>query len=98
MRHPELVHAVILLDPATYGRMKADGAVLFGLEFQAISGWRPDEGALRRTRVPVLILCGQQSPPFFQEAAEWLSGQLGAAVEPVPGGHGAPFAHTSDIA
>lgn len=90
--------AVDSLEPATYERMKADGAVLFGVEFQTISGWRVDEEALGRTRVPVLILAGVESPPFFREAADWLTGRLGGAVEQVPGGHGAPFDHPADIA
>jgi pimeloyl-ACP methyl ester carboxylesterase len=90
--------ALSALDPTTYERMKSDGAVLFGTEFEAISGWRPDEEALRRSHIPLLILCGAESPPFFREAAEWLGGHLGARVEPVPGGHGAPFDHASDVA
>ena len=90
--------AVDALEPATYGRMKADGAVLFGVEFQALSGWRIDEEALGRTRVPVLLLAGVESPPFFREAADWLAARLGRAVEQVPGGHGAPFGHPAAIA
>lgn len=90
--------AVDALEPATYERMKTDGAVLFGVEFQTISGWRVDEEALGRTRVPVLILAGVESPPFFREAADWLTERLGGAVEQVPGGHGAPFDHPADIA
>ena len=86
------------LEPATYERMKADGAVLFGVEFQTISGWRVDEEALGRTRVPVLILAGVESPPFFREAADWLAARLGGDVEQVSGGHGAPFDHAADIA
>jgi pimeloyl-ACP methyl ester carboxylesterase len=90
--------AVDALEPATYERMKADGAVLFGVEFQIISGWRVDEEALGRTRVPVLILAGVESPPFFREAADWLAARLGGDVEQVSGGHGAPFDHAADIA
>ena len=86
------------LEPATYGRMRADGAVLFGVEFQTLSGWRVDEEALGRTRVPVLLLAGVESPPFFREAAEWLAARLGGAVELVDGGHGAPLDHPADIA
>jgi pimeloyl-ACP methyl ester carboxylesterase len=90
--------AVNALEPATYDRMKADGAVLFGVEFQTLSGWRIDEEALGRTRVPVLVLAGVESPPFFREAAAWLAARLGGAVEQVPGGHGAPFDHAAGIA
>jgi pimeloyl-ACP methyl ester carboxylesterase len=90
--------ALDALEPATYERMKADGAVLFGVEFQTLSGWRIDEEALGRTRVPVLVLAGVESPPFFREAADWLVGRLGGAVEQVPGGHGAPFDHPADLA
>ena len=90
--------ALDALEPATYERMKADGAVLFGVEFQSLSGWRIDEEALGRTRIPVLVLAGVESPPFFREAADWLAARLGGAVEQVPGGHGAPFDHPADIA
>jgi pimeloyl-ACP methyl ester carboxylesterase len=90
--------AVDALEPATYERMKADGAVLFGVEFQRLSGWSVDEQALGRTRVPALVLAGAESPPFFREAAGWLAARLGGAVEEVPGGHGAPFDHPADTA
>jgi pimeloyl-ACP methyl ester carboxylesterase len=90
--------ALETLEPATYDRMKADGAVLFGVEFQTLSGWAVDGEALGRTRVPVLILAGAESPPFFREAADWLARRLGGTVEQVPGGHGAPFDHPTDIA
>jgi pimeloyl-ACP methyl ester carboxylesterase len=90
--------ALDALEPATWDRMKADGAVLFGVEFQALSGWRIDEEALGRTRVPVLVLAGSTSPPFFREAADWLAARLGGVVEQVPGGHGAPFDHVADTA
>jgi pimeloyl-ACP methyl ester carboxylesterase len=90
--------AVEALEPATYERMKADGAVLFGVELQTLSGWSVDEEALGRTRVPMLLLAGAESPPFFREAAEWLAARLGGTVEQVPGGHGASFAPAADIA
>jgi pimeloyl-ACP methyl ester carboxylesterase len=90
--------ALDALEAATYERMKADGAVLFSVEFQSLSGWRIDEEALGRARVPVLVLAGAGSPPFFREAADWLAGRLGGAVEQVPGGHGAPFDHPADLA
>jgi pimeloyl-ACP methyl ester carboxylesterase len=90
--------ALDALEPATYERMKADGAVLFGVEFQALSGWRPSSEALGRTRVPVLVLAGSLSPPFFKEAADWLAARLGGTAEQVPGGHGAPFDHPADLA
>jgi pimeloyl-ACP methyl ester carboxylesterase len=90
--------ALDALDPATWERMKADGAVLFGGEFQALSGWKVDEAALGRTRVPVLVLAGEVSPPFFREAADWLAARLVGAVEQVPGGHGAPYDHAADTA
>jgi pimeloyl-ACP methyl ester carboxylesterase len=90
--------ALNALDPETYERMKANGAVLFGVEFEPLSGWMPDEGALRRSRVPVLILSGEESPAFFLEAGEWLGRRLHAPVERVPGGHGAPFDHGPAVA
>jgi pimeloyl-ACP methyl ester carboxylesterase len=90
--------AIEALDSETYERMKADGGVLFGVEFESLSGWRPEEEALKRNRVPALILSGAESPPFFSEAGEWLAQRLGTRVKGVPGGHGAPFDHANDIA
>ena len=91
-------NAVDALEAATYHRMRSDGAVLFGVEFQNLSSWNVDQEALRRMRVPVLVLAGVDSPPFFREAARWLTVRLGGAVEQVPGGHGAPFDHPLDVA
>ncbi|HEU5003436.1 MAG TPA: alpha/beta hydrolase [Actinomycetota bacterium] len=90
--------AIDALDPAVYERMKADGGVLFGVEFESLSGWLPDEGALRENRVPVRLLVGAESPPFFREAAEWLSARLDAKIADVPGGHGAAFVHPNEVA
>jgi pimeloyl-ACP methyl ester carboxylesterase len=90
--------AIESLDPATYERMKGDGPVLFGVEFESLSGWRPAEEGIRRTRVPALIIAGAESPPFFREAADWLAGRLDAVIEQVPAGHGAPFDHAADVA
>lgn len=90
--------AIEALEPETYERMKACGGVLFGVEFESLSGWKPEEEALKRNRVPALILSGAESPPFFSEAGEWLAQRLGSAVEAVPGGHGAPFDHAKDVA
>jgi pimeloyl-ACP methyl ester carboxylesterase len=90
--------AVTALDPAAYERMKQNGGVLFGVEFESLSGWKPDEEALRQSRVPMLILSGSESPPFFREAGDWLAARTEGAVEEVPGGHGAPFDHAPEIA
>ena len=90
--------AIEALEPETYERMKSDGGVLFGVEFESLSGWRPEAGALKGNRVPALLLAGSDSPPFFVEAGEWLAQRLGIAVERVPGGHGAPFDHAKDVA
>jgi pimeloyl-ACP methyl ester carboxylesterase len=90
--------AVDSLDPATYERMKGDGEVLFAVEFEALSGWRPADEALQTVRVPARVLTGADSPPFFGEAAEWVARRLDASVEQVQGGHGAPFDNASEVA
>jgi pimeloyl-ACP methyl ester carboxylesterase len=90
--------AVAALEPATYERMTQNGDVLFRIEFAALSGWTPEAETLARSHVPVLILVGRDTPPFFAEAADWLSARLGVAVQQLPGGHGAPFDHPSQVA
>jgi pimeloyl-ACP methyl ester carboxylesterase len=90
--------ALDTLDPATWERMKLNGAVLFGSEFEPISAWKPDEDALRRMKVPMRVLAGTESPPFFLEAGEWLAARTGAELVRVPGGHGSPFDHAADVA
>ncbi len=68
-------------------RMLGNGEVFFGLEFGRFESWRPDEERLRRLSIPVNLLVGEQSPPFFSEAASWIARRIGNEVVRTPGGH-----------
>ncbi len=68
-------------------RMLNNGEVFFGLEFGTFESWRPDEERLRALSVPVKLLVGEESPPFFGEIGLWIAERLGNEVVRVPGGH-----------
>ncbi len=79
--------ALYSLPAATVERMMTNGEVLFGVEFGALESWRPDEKALERVGIPVHVMCGQHSAPFFAEASHWIAEHLKTAVIPAPGTH-----------
>lgn len=79
--------ALASLPPATIERMMANGEVLFGVEFGALESWRPDDQALARVGIPVHVICGQHSAPFFAEASNWVAEHLGTTVVSAPGTH-----------
>ncbi len=79
-------------------RMLANGEVFFGLEFGNFESWRPDEGRVRGLSIPVHLLVGKESPPFFGEAASWIAARVGTDVVPVPGGHFGFIDNTRDFA
>lgn len=90
--------ALQALDRTTYERMLRNGEVLFGIEFQALSGWRPDEQSLPSLRMPVHCVVGRQSAPFMAEAASWIAERTGGEVTEISGGHGAMFDRPAEVA
>ena len=79
--------ALASLPTTTVERMMNNGEVLFGVEFGALESWCPDEKALERVAIPVQVMCGPQSAPFFAEASQWIAERLGTTVVPAPGTH-----------
>lgn len=75
------------LAPATLERMVNNGEVLFGVEFGALEPYRPADAELANNRVPVHVLIGTESAPFFGEAGGWLAERLGTDVVAAPGAH-----------
>jgi pimeloyl-ACP methyl ester carboxylesterase len=75
------------LSAATIERMKGNAEVLFGVEFGTFECWRPDEEALARVAIPVAVMCGRHSAPFFAEASHWIAGRLNTTVIPAPWTH-----------
>jgi pimeloyl-ACP methyl ester carboxylesterase len=75
------------LPPATVERMMGNAETVFGIEFGNFESWRPDEQALDGVTLPMHVMSGNQSAPFFAEASGWLAEQLGTACLPAPGTH-----------
>ena len=57
------------------------------MERAPFAAWRPDDAALRAVAVPVQLLVGEESLPFFAEVVAWLVGPLGAEVGTAAGTH-----------
>ena len=81
------------LDPRTYERMTDNGEVLFGVEFGALETYRPTDEELTANTVPVHVLLGADSAPFFGEAARWLAPRLNTEVVTAPGAHVPMMSH-----
>jgi pimeloyl-ACP methyl ester carboxylesterase len=79
------------LDPDLRDRMLENGETLFGAEFGAFEFYRPDETALGSVQVPVHVLAGAETAPFFREAASILAERLGTPLRESPGAHTPQF-------
>ena len=79
--------ATRLFEAPTYERMVRNGDVLFGVEFGAFESYRPSDRELAANRVPVHVLAGAESAPFFGEVARWLAPRLATEVVVAPGAH-----------
>jgi pimeloyl-ACP methyl ester carboxylesterase len=86
------------LDAAMRERMLANGETLFGIEFGVFENYRPSQVELDSVRVPVNVLAGTESAPFFREAAAWLAQGLGRPVMDSAGGHTPQFDHPMALA
>jgi pimeloyl-ACP methyl ester carboxylesterase len=89
--------AVRALDPATVGRMLNNGETLFGLEFGTFESWRPAEEELALVTIPVQVMCGSQSAPFFAEASTWIAKRLGTDLVQAPGTHVPNFDRPAEL-
>jgi pimeloyl-ACP methyl ester carboxylesterase len=75
------------LDPQLCERMLGNGETFFGTELEVIPSYRPDEATLAAVDVPVRVMVGPDSAPFFGEAARWLADRLNVELERLPGAH-----------
>jgi pimeloyl-ACP methyl ester carboxylesterase len=84
--------------PADYrARLSADDTWI-KYEFENFEYYRPTDEELAAAKKPVAVLCGTDSPPFFDEAATWLADRLGTEVLFIPGAHGSHYDHPEDVA
>jgi pimeloyl-ACP methyl ester carboxylesterase len=74
-------------DPSLLERMLDNGGTLFGVEFGVFDSYGPDDAALAGVKVPVVVMAGTESLPYFGEASRWLAAGLDVGLETLPGGH-----------
>jgi pimeloyl-ACP methyl ester carboxylesterase len=75
------------LDPHLRERMLGNGETFLGTEMGAFNPYQPDDAALTAIEVPVRIMVGPDSAPFFAETARWLADRMNVELESLPGGH-----------
>lgn len=86
------------LDPHLRERMLVNGETFLGTEMGAFEPYRPDEAALAAVEVPVRVMVGTESAPFFAESARWLADRTNAELEDLPGGHTPYFDQPREMA
>jgi pimeloyl-ACP methyl ester carboxylesterase len=74
-------------DPSLLERMLGNGETLFGVEFGVFDSYGPDDATLAGVKVPVVVMVGTESRPYFGEASRWLAARLDVGLEELPGGH-----------
>jgi pimeloyl-ACP methyl ester carboxylesterase len=86
------------LDPKLRERLLANGEIFLGTEIGVMEAYQPDEATLAAVEVPVRVMVGAESAPFFAEMAQWLAGRLNVEVERLPGGHTPYFDRPEEMA
>jgi pimeloyl-ACP methyl ester carboxylesterase len=67
------------------------------LEFDVFEYYRPSDEELAAVSIPIDVLCGSDSPPFFMEAATWLAARLSTPVGVMPGNHGVHYSLPDEV-
>jgi pimeloyl-ACP methyl ester carboxylesterase len=86
------------LDPHLRERMLGNGETFLGTEMGAFEPYQPDEAALAAVEVPVRVMVGPESAPFFAETARWLADRMNIELERLPGGHTPYFDRPDEMA
>ena len=67
-------------------------------EFDVFEYFRPSDEDLAAVTIPVVVLCGADSAPFFMQAATWLAERLSTTVQVMPGNHGVHYSQPDEVA
>lgn len=86
------------LEPELRERMLGNGETLFGIEFGTFESYRPSDETLAEVEVPVQVMVGTESAPFFGESARWLADRLGVEVAAMSGAHTPYLDHPEEMA
>ncbi len=78
-------------------RLEADDTWI-RYELPTFPHYRPTDQDLAQVQKPVAVLYGADSPPFFGEAANWLSERLGTEPVTISGGHGSHYDMPEEVA
>jgi pimeloyl-ACP methyl ester carboxylesterase len=85
-------------EPSLLERMLENGETLFGVEFGVFDSYSPDDATLGGVEVPVVLMAGTESRPYFGEASRWLASRLNVELETLPGGHSPYIDRPEDMA
>jgi pimeloyl-ACP methyl ester carboxylesterase len=86
------------LEPGLREQMQASADTYFAVERGRFDAYVPADEILARIAVPVAVMAGETSRPFFGQAAGRLAERLGVEVTRVPGAHAAYLDHAGDVA
>lgn len=80
-------------------RMLGNADMVFTVELPAFQSYRPDEGRLAASQVPLTVALGAgQQVPFFAEVADWLLAHGDASLVRTPDAHGPQFSSPAPLA
>lgn len=86
------------LNPQLRERMLGNGETFLGAEMGTVETYQPDEAALTNVEVPVRVMVGTESAPFFTETTQRLADRVSVEVERLPGGHACYFDRPGEMA
>jgi pimeloyl-ACP methyl ester carboxylesterase len=86
------------LEPSLRQRMLGTAATFCDIERGTYETQRPTDEALAAITTPMVVLCGQRSPAFRHQMAQWLADRLQVPVHPAPNGHTPYVAHAAEFA
>jgi pimeloyl-ACP methyl ester carboxylesterase len=86
------------LNPTVRERMLASAGTYFGTEIGKFDTYLPDDDTLASTAAPVRLLVGDDSLPYFAQAAGRLAARLHVDVTRVPGTHFGYLDHPAQLA
>lgn len=86
------------LDSGLRERMLGNAENFFGLEFEAIGPYRPDDVRLSGVEAPMMVMAGAASPPFLVKVSRWLADRLNVELGRLPGAHTPYFDRPGEMA
>jgi pimeloyl-ACP methyl ester carboxylesterase len=86
------------LDPELRERVRAGAGTYLDVERGAFATYLPDEPTLAGLATPIQLLVGEQSLPYFAQAAGRLAERIGVGITSTPGTHFGYLDHPVELA